>query len=41
MKKVNGFSTFMTKNSSGLVVTGTFQENHLKDKYVTNNLEKV
>ena len=29
------------KNSSGLVVKGIFQENQLKDKYVTNKKEKV
>ena len=29
------------KNSSGLVVICTFQENQLKDKYVTNKMEKV
>ena len=26
------------KTSSGLVVTGIFQENQLKDKYVTNKI---
>ena len=31
----------MKKNSSGLVVIGIFQENQLKDKYVTNKMEKV
>ena len=41
MKKVNGFSMSMKKNSSGLVVIGIFQENQLKDKYVTNKMEKV
>ena len=41
MKKVNGFSKSMTKNSSGLVVTDIFQKCQLKDKYVTNKLEKV
>ena len=29
------------KNSSGLMVIGIFQENQLKDKYVTNKMEKV
>ena len=31
----------MKKISSGLIVTGTFKENQLKDKYVTNKMEKV
>ena len=29
------------KKSSGLVVIGFFQENQLKDKYVTNKMEIV
>ena len=41
MKKVNSFSMSMKKNSSGLAVIGIFQENQLKDKYVTNKMEKV
>ena len=32
---------FMKKNSSGFVVIGIFQEHQLKDKYVTNKMEKV
>ena len=31
----------MKKNPSGHVVIGIFQENQLKDKYVTNKMEKV
>ena len=30
----------MKKNPSGHVVIGIFQENQLKDKYVTNKMEK-
>ena len=41
MKKVNGLPKSMTKNSSGPVVTGILQKSQLKDKYVTNKLEKV
>ena len=41
MKKVNGFSMSTKKYSSGLVVIGIFQENQLKDKYVTNKIENV
>ena len=41
MKKVNGFSMAIKKDSSGLVVEGIFKENQLKDKYVTNKMEKV
>ena len=36
MKKVNGFSMSMKKNSSELIVMGIFQGNQLKDKYITN-----
>ena len=31
----------MEKKSSGLAVIGILQENQLKDKYVTNKMEKV
>ena len=41
MKRVNGFSMSMKINSSGLVVIGIFQENQLKDKYVTSKMENV
>ena len=41
MKKVNGFSMSMKKDSSGLIVIGIFQKNQLKDKYKTNKMEKV
>ena len=41
MEKVNGFSMSMKKDSSGLVVNSIFEENQLKDKYVTNKMEKV
>ena len=40
MKKVNGFSISVKKESPGLLVMGIFQESQLKDKYVTNKMEK-
>ena len=40
MKKVNGFSMSMEKISSGLVVR-YFERSQLKDKYVTNKMEKL
>ena len=41
MKKVNVFSMSMKKISSGLAIIGILKENQLKDKYVTNKMEKV
>ena len=40
-EKSNWLLNVHEKNSSGLVVIGIFQENQLKDKYVTNKMEKV
>ena len=41
MKKVNGFSMSMKKNSSGLIVICILKENQLTDKYVTNKMEEL
>ena len=41
MKKVIGFLMSMKKISSGHLVIGILKENQLKDKYVTNKMEKV
>ena len=38
MKKVNGFSMSIKKISSGFFI---LKENQLKDKYVTNKMEKM
>ena len=40
MKKVNGFSMSMKKNSYGLVVR-YFERKSTEDKYVTNKMEKL
>ena len=41
MKKVNGFSASMKKFSFGLAVSYFEKKYQMKDKYVTNKMEKV
>ena len=40
-EKSKGFLNVHEKNSSGLAIIRISQENQLKDKYVTNKMEKV